>query len=71
VRCGAAQARRDQYEGTFRAATQSGTGAHFFANGDKYVGSFEAGVRHGKGVCTFANGQQKQMEYVNGAEKTN
>jgi len=50
---------------------QSGTGTHFFANGDKYLGAFEAGVRHGKGVHTFANGQVKQLEYVNGAEKTN
>ena len=64
-------ANRDRYEGTFRAGAQSGTGTHFFANGDKYVGSFEAGVRHGKGVHTFANGQQKPMEYINGAEKTN
>ncbi len=64
-------ANRDRYEGMFRAGVQSGAGTHFFANGDKYVGSFEAGVRHGKGVHTFANGQVKQLEYVNGAEKTN
>ena len=69
--CGAAHANHDRYEGTFRAGTQSGAGANLFANGDNYAGSFEAGVRHGKGVHTFANGQQKQMEYVNRAEKPN
>lgn len=64
-------ASRDRYEGTFRAGAQSGTGTHFFANGDKYVGTFERGVRHGQGVHTFANGQQKPLEFINGAEKTN
>ncbi len=61
----------DRYEGAFRSGAQAGNGTHFYANGDKYVGLFQAGVRHGKGVYHFANGQQRDLEFVNGTEKTN
>jgi hypothetical protein len=64
-------ASQERYEGTFKAGAQSGSGTHYFANGDRYVGAFEAGVRHGKGVHHFANGQTKNLEYVQGTEKTN
>jgi hypothetical protein len=34
------------------------------------VGEFAGGVRQGKGVHHFAGGQTRNMEYVNGTEKT-
>ncbi len=61
----------DRYEGAFRGGVQAGSGTHVYANGDKYIGLFEGGVRHGKGVYQYANGQKRDMEFVNGVEKTN
>jgi hypothetical protein len=49
---------------------QAGTGTHYFANGDHYIGEYANGLRHGKGVHTFASGQSRQMEYVQGVDKT-
>jgi hypothetical protein len=63
-------ASKDRFEGQFRAGVQAGTGTHYFANGDHYVGEYANGLRHGKGVHTFASGQSRQMEYVQGVDKT-